>query len=105
MSDSAPCATASDGGVRLAVRVTPGAAQDRIEGVEADAAGRQWLRVRLAAPPVDGKANQALVKFLAKRWRLPKTALEIAGGATARNKILTIRGDAAAIMAAIEAEI
>jgi hypothetical protein len=94
-----------EGGVRLAVRVTPGADRDRIEGMEADAAGRQWLRVRLAAPPVDGKANQALVKFLAKRWRMPKSALEIASGATARNKILTIRGDAAAIMAAIEAEI
>ncbi len=92
-------------GVRLAVRVSPGASRDRIEGVEADAAGRKWLRIRLAAPPVDGKANQALIRFLAKRWRLPKSALGIAGGAASRTKILSIRGDAAVLAAAIEADL
>lgn len=92
-------------GVRLAVRVTPGASRDQVESVEADAAGRNWLRVRLAAPPVEGKANQALVRFLAKRWRLPRSAVTIASGATSRNKILTIRGDASSLAATIEADL
>lgn len=91
--------------IRLAIRLTPGAKKDQIEGAETDSAGKQWLRVRVAAPPVDGKANLALIKFLSKRWRIPKSAVVIASGATSRNKILTIRGDAAAIAAAIKADL
>lgn len=101
--------TAGAGELRLAVRVTPGASKDEIEGVATDSAGEKWLRVRLCAPPVDGKANQALVKFLAKRWRVPKSAIAITSGAASRNKILTIQGDVETILetiaAAIEAEL
>ncbi len=97
--------TAGAGEVRLAVRVTPGASKDELGGVVADSAGKIWLRIRLSAPPVDGKANQALVKFLAKQWRVPKSAIAITSGAASRNKVLTIRGDAAVLAAAIEAEL
>ena len=91
--------------VRLAIRLTPGAKKNQIEGAETDSAGKHWLRVRIAAPPIEGKANEALIKFLSKRWRIPKSAVEIASGAASRNKILTIRGDAAAIAAAIKADL
>ena len=91
--------------VRLAIRLTPGAQKDSVEGSTGDADGKNWLRVRITAPPVDGKANQALIKFLSKRWRIPKSALEIAGGATSRNKILTIRGDVETIAASIKADL
>ncbi len=53
--------------VKLAVRLTPGASKDQLEGTGTDADGKSWLRVRIAAPSVDGKANQALVRYLAKR--------------------------------------
>ena len=70
----------------------------------ADAAGKKWLKISLSAPAVDGKANKALVVYLAKRWRLPKSAIEIASGVTSRNKLLTIRGNTA-VLAAIEADL
>lgn len=70
-----------------------------------DSGGMRRLRIRLAAPPVDGKANDALIRFLAKRWRLPKSALEISSGATSRNKIITIHGDPETISAVIEADL
>jgi len=53
-------------GVRLAVRITPRAARNAIEGVAIDAAGRPELRIRLTAAPVDGSANVALIGLLAK---------------------------------------
>lgn len=92
-------------GVRLAVRLTPGAKGDSVDGAETDAAGKTWLRIRLAAPPVDGKANAALIKLLAKRWRLPKSALAIASGATARNKVLSLQGDSDHLRSLIEADL
>ena len=92
-------------GVRLAVRLTPGAKGDSVDGAETDAAGKTWLRIRLAAPPVDGKANAALIKLLANRWRLPKSAFAIASGATARSKILSLRGDPTQLRSLIEADL
>ena len=97
--------SAAEGLVRLSVRLTPGAKKDQIDGVEAGADGKPWLRVRVSAPPVDGKANQALVKYLAKRWRVPKTAIKIVSGITTRNKILIISGDAESITASIKADL
>jgi uncharacterized protein YggU (UPF0235/DUF167 family) len=66
--------------------VTPRAAHDELtlEGGE--------LRARLHAPPVDGAANAALISLLAARLKLPKAALEIVRGATARRKTVAITG-------------
>jgi uncharacterized protein len=65
----------------IEVRVIPRAAKDEIAG---------WtdgvLRVRVKAPPVDGKANQALLDLLARRLGLSSSRIEIVGGATARTK-------------------
>ena len=50
------------------------------------------LKIRLTAPPVDGAANEALVKFLADTFSVPKSQVEIVSGHTSRNKIVRIQG-------------
>ena len=80
-------------GVRIRVRLTPKASRDRIEGVQPDASGGRLLKVSVTAVPEAGKANAALVKLLAKTWRLPKTSLNVVSGATDRSKVLLAAGD------------
>ena len=77
---------------RLAVRLTPRGGADRIDGWGEDAGGRPVLKVRVSAPPVDGEANAALERLLAKALRLPKSAVSVAAGETARVKSLAVRG-------------
>lgn len=85
------------GGIAVSVRLTPKAAADRIDGIVEDAAGRAALKARVTAAPESGKANAALIGLLAKRWKLPKSSLSIAGGAKDRNKVVHIVGDPAAL--------
>ncbi len=77
---------------RLAVRLTPRGGGDRIDGWGEDAQGRPLLKVRVSAPPVEGEANAALEKLLAKALGLPKSAVGVAAGQTARIKSLIVRG-------------
>jgi uncharacterized protein (TIGR00251 family) len=98
MADHKPFAIESDG-VRLAVRITPRAGRDRIDGVAIGADGQPSLHVRLTAAPVDGAANQALIAFLAASLKMRKSDVTIRSGATARNKILHLAGDPAGIVA------
>jgi len=86
-----------DGGVRLAVRLTPRARRDAIGSIGEDADGRPVLAIRLAAPPVDGAANNALIAFLAKMLAIPKSSITIRSGETARRKMLFLAGDGDAI--------
>lgn len=86
--------TPATGGVRVMVRLTPKASRDRIKGIATDAAGQAVLEVAVTAVPEDGKANAALIKLLAKEWRVPRTAVDIVQGATDRRKTLFITGDA-----------
>ncbi len=90
-------------GLRVALRVVPKAARAGITGVEADAAGRAALKVRVTEAPEGGKANAAVVKLLAKAWKLPKGALEITAGAKDRRKTLLITGDGQALAARLRA--
>lgn len=90
-------------GVRVRVRLQPRARRERIEGVVAAADGRVALKVAVTAPPEDGKANAALVALLGKSWRLPKSAIEIVGGASDRRKTLLLRGDPASLQATLSA--
>jgi uncharacterized protein (TIGR00251 family) len=85
---------AVDGGVRLAVRLTPRASRDDVDGVFVDADGRPVLRVRGAAPPVDGSANAALIVYIASALGLRKSDISIVSGETARVKLITLSGDA-----------
>lgn len=52
----------------------------------------------VTAPPESGKANAALLKLLAKAWKLPKTSLSVISGATARRKVVHIAGDPATLL-------
>jgi uncharacterized protein (TIGR00251 family) len=69
----------------LNIRVVPRASRDGLAGLMGDA-----LKVRIQAPPVEGKANAYLVKYLAKRWKVPRSSIEILSGETGRNKRLRI---------------
>jgi hypothetical protein len=71
---------------RIAVRVTPRASSDRIDGW--DDAGR--LRVRVTAPPADGAANAAVTKLLAKALGVPTRDVALVSGATSREKLFDV---------------
>jgi uncharacterized protein (TIGR00251 family) len=89
---------ATKDGVRMSVRLTPRARAARIDGILADADGQPVLKVAVTAPPEDGKANTALIALLAKEWRLPKSRISIAAGATNRRKSVMIEGDTGELM-------
>lgn len=79
--------TETNGRVTFRARIVPRASKNQIVGVEGDA-----VKVRLAAPPVEGKANDALVKFLASLLDVPRSSVEIISGQSSRNKTIRIRG-------------
>lgn len=91
--------TRQEGGVRLAVRLTPRADRNQVEGVSQGPDGHPALHLRLAAPPVEGAANRALVRFVADKLDLPKSAVTIRSGEKARLKILHLSGNGALLMA------
>jgi hypothetical protein len=72
---------------RLTIHVVPRAARTNVAGRHGDA-----IKIRLAAPPVDGAANAELVRFLAERLGVPRGAVTIAGGHTGRRKQIVIAG-------------
>jgi uncharacterized protein (TIGR00251 family) len=73
--------SATDAGVRLRLRIQPRASREEVAGVAGGA-----IRIRLTAPPVDGTANDALIRFLAARLKVPRSAVELASGRTGRTK-------------------
>ncbi len=81
-----PPLSESEQGIILAVKVVPRAKRDEIVGVEGDA-----LKVRLNAPPVEGRANEALVKFLAEVLGVRRADIEILRGETGRHKLVRVR--------------
>lgn len=90
-------------GALVAVRLTPKSSANRIQGLAESAGdGTAHLKVAVTAVPEDGKANAALLKLLAKTWKLPKTSLTIASGATSRRKVVHIAGDPASLCAMLE---
>lgn len=74
------------GGAALAIRVTPRARRNEIVEVLED----QTIKVRLTAPPVEGKANEALISFLAKVLDISESKIEIVAGHTGRDKLVSI---------------
>ena len=77
--------------MRLTVRLTPRGGRDQIEGWASDAAGRPCLKVRVAASPVDGQANAALARLIAKALGKPPSAVRIISGDTSRLKQIEIQ--------------
>ena len=71
----------------FSVKVVPRASQNALVGWEGDA-----VKIRLNAPPVEGKANDALVRFLAETLGVSRAQVEIVAGHTSRRKVVRVRG-------------
>jgi len=96
-----PWTTAADG-VLVDVRLTPRGGRDALEGIESRADGRAVLKARVRAAPFEGEANDALCRLLAHSLDVAPRDVTIATGATARVKRVQIRGQAGAIVAALQ---
>lgn len=83
--------TADNNVITFTVRAQPRASKSAVVG-EVEGA----LKIKLAAPPVDGAANEELIRFLAQAFALPRRAVTILSGATAKNKIVRLEGVSAA---------
>ena len=81
-----PLKQTSDG-ITFSVKVQPRARKNAITGMVGDA-----LKLALTAPPVEGKANQAAIEFLADFFDIPRSSVTIASGATSRLKVIRISG-------------
>lgn len=89
-------------GLVVAVRLTPKGGRDSIDGVEVLSDGRSVLKARVRAAPMDGEANAALVKLIAKTLDVPARTVTLAAGATSRIKRVVIDGDPTALAAKLE---
>ena len=85
---------AADGRITLTLHIQPGAKKTEFAGRHGDA-----LKIRLAAPPVDGKANEALIKFVADTLKLPKSAVALKSGQSSRHKVLEVIGADVSVIA------
>src|SRR5690606_1356655 len=74
-------------GCRLALRIVPNAKRSELAGTHGAA-----IRVKIAAPAVEGRANEALVEFLAEVLEVPRRAVTLASGAKSRDKVVEIEG-------------
>ncbi|CAK0762131.1 conserved hypothetical protein [Azospirillaceae bacterium] len=84
-------------GVRVAVRVSPRSSRTAVTGMAMTPDGGKVLKVAVTAVAEAGKANDAVIRFLAKTWRVSRSSLSIVSGATDRNKKLHIAGDPEAL--------
>lgn len=82
--------------LRFTVRVTPRGGRDAVDGWDTDAAGRTLLKLRVAVPPEDGKANRAVERLLAKVLKVPHSAVRVASGETSRVKTIELSARPAA---------
>lgn len=73
------------GCIMISVKVIPRAAKDSIQGIMGDE-----LKIRIQAPPVDGRANVHLIRFLSKHWGIARDSIEIVSGLTGRRKRIRI---------------
>ena len=87
---------AKDGAVVFDVRVVPRASKSEIVGVYDGA-----LKVRIAAPPVDGAANAELIRLLAKAFGVARSGIDIIAGSTSKTKRVSIRGPSRAAVEAV----
>lgn len=77
----------ADSCVTLTLHIQPGARKTELAGLHGDA-----LKIRLAAPPVDGKANAALIDFIADRLEIARSAVRLKSGQSSRRKVLEVSG-------------
>ena len=72
-------------GVLLTLKISPNASKNEIIKTE------DGIKVKVTAQPIDGKANKALIEYLSKLWKVPKTSIEIVRGETAKEKTLLLK--------------
>ncbi|MFZ5623070.1 MAG: DUF167 domain-containing protein [Gemmatimonadota bacterium] len=82
-----PFLDAAPDGIRIRIRVQPRASRTAVAGLHGNE-----LKVRLAALPVDGAANEALVRFVAERLGVARRAVALVQGATSRSKVVAVAG-------------
>jgi uncharacterized protein (TIGR00251 family) len=78
-------------GVTLAVRAQPGAKKTAITGLYGEGASAQ-LKIAVHAPPIEGRANLALIEFLAETFSIPKNKVELMTGELSRSKVFLLHG-------------
>ncbi len=78
-------------GVTLAVRAQPGAKKTAITGIYGEGVAAQ-LKIAVHAPPIEGRANEALIAFLADLFDLPKSSVQLVTGELSRSKVFLLRG-------------
>ncbi len=78
---------------RVSLKVAPNASRSELAGKHGDA-----IKVRLAAPPVDGKANAALILFLSEELGIPRSAFRVVSGETSRLKLVEVDGVDSAVL-------
>src|SRR5579871_2083922 len=91
MEDAADFVRDVADGCTLSVRVHPGARKNGVSGVHAGA-----VKISLTSPPVDGRANEALIAFVAEVLRIPRGRVNLVSGMTSRTKVLRVTGKSAA---------
>lgn len=96
------CFRATPDGVVIAVRLTPRAARDAIDGIDRLSDGAEVVKARVRAVPSEGAANEALRAVLAEALKVPKRAVNIVSGASGRLKQVHISGDAPSLSGIIE---
>ncbi|MCX7337855.1 MAG: DUF167 domain-containing protein [Alphaproteobacteria bacterium] len=79
-------------GIEVFIKVTPKASKDRLGKIMADSAGNYVLKAYVTAPPEDNQANECLIRFLSKEWRLPKSCIQIINGLASRQKTILLTG-------------
>ncbi len=82
----------------MAIRLTPRARADRLDGIVRSADGAPVLKASVTAPPAEGRANDALLALLAKSWGVPRRDLALVAGAKSRKKTVHVAGNPAELL-------
>ena len=101
--DHAEILSRFENGVRLVIKAKPGSSRAREPRIVPLADGKRAVEIAVAAAPEDGKANKAIIAYLAEEWSIRKDALSIKSGAASRLKVIEVMGDPVALYATISA--
>ncbi|MFT5534631.1 MAG: hypothetical protein ACI802_002880 [Candidatus Paceibacteria bacterium] len=95
---SHPWCSVHGDGIRLAVQVAANAKKTEVIGVADDV-----LKIKLHAQPIEGKANEALVRFIAEQLHVPRSAVSVTHGLTSKRKLLLVRSSVLSVDAVLQA--
>ena len=89
-------------GIKIRIHLTPNAARTKLDRIDENAEGITRLRSTVTSPPEKKKANKALIALLAKKLRLPKSAIQIIAGQQSRDKTIFIFGEPDLLLPLVE---